>query len=126
MNPLYLRIAGFEELRPAPGGELIDYDAVWAAKAAALARLAATDPAATTLPDDPALRDFATYCALAEVHGRNWRDWPEPLRHPANPAVAPSPILAAWGTFKMDDVNVAAAGELQPAATKLADRAGYK
>jgi iron(III) transport system substrate-binding protein len=46
--------------------------------------------------------------------------------YPANPAVAPSPILAAWGTFKMDDVNVAAAGELQPAATKLADRAGYK
>jgi iron(III) transport system substrate-binding protein len=46
--------------------------------------------------------------------------------YPANPAVAPSPILASWGTFKMDDVNVASAGELQPAATKLADRAGYK
>ena len=88
VNPLYLRIAGFEEFRPAPGGELIDYDAVWAAKSAALDRLAATDPAATTPPADPALRDFATYCALAEVHGRNWRDWPEPLRHPANPAVA--------------------------------------
>jgi iron(III) transport system substrate-binding protein len=46
--------------------------------------------------------------------------------YPANPAVAPSPILASWGPFKMDDVNVASAGELQPAATKLADRAGYK
>jgi 4-alpha-glucanotransferase len=68
-------------------GELIDYDAVWAAKSAALAALAPS-PSAFTLPDDPALRDFATYCALAEVHGRNWRAWPAPLRHPSSPDVA--------------------------------------
>jgi 4-alpha-glucanotransferase len=102
LNPLYLRIADtaaygaagaalrgeIDALRPEPGGDLIDYDAVWAAKAAALARLATHDPGATAQPDDPALRDFATYCALAEVHGRDWTRWPEPLRHPANPAVA--------------------------------------
>jgi len=36
------------------------------------------------------------------------------------------PILARWGTFKQDDINVAVTGELQAAAIKLADRAGYK
>jgi iron(III) transport system substrate-binding protein len=45
---------------------------------------------------------------------------------PANPAVAPAALIARWGRFKMDDLNVAAAGELQAAATRLADRAGYK
>ena len=39
---------------------------------------------------------------------------------------AVNPVLAKWGTFKQDDTNVAAAGEFQAAATKLADRAGYK
>lgn len=46
--------------------------------------------------------------------------------YPANPAVKPSSLIAAWGTFKADQVNVAAAGELQVAAVKLLDRAGYK
>jgi len=46
--------------------------------------------------------------------------------YPANPQVSMNPILAKWGTFKQDDVNVAAAGEFQAAATRLADRAGYK
>ena len=45
---------------------------------------------------------------------------------PVNPAVTPDPLLAQWGAFKMDDLNIAAAGEFQPAATKLADRVGYK
>jgi len=45
---------------------------------------------------------------------------------PANPHVAPHPLLAKWGTFKMDDLNIAAAGEFQAAATRLADRVGYK
>jgi iron(III) transport system substrate-binding protein len=48
------------------------------------------------------------------------------FEYPANPQVAPEPLLAKWGTFKMDDINVAAAGEFQAAATKLADRAGYR
>ena len=46
--------------------------------------------------------------------------------YPANPAVKPSSLIAAWGTFKADQVDVAAAGELQVAAVKLMDRAGYK
>ena len=39
---------------------------------------------------------------------------------------AVSPILVKWGKFKQDDTNVAAAGEFQAAATRLADRVGYK
>ena len=48
------------------------------------------------------------------------------IEYPANPQAAVSPILAKWGKFKQDDTNVAAAGEFQAAATRLADRAGYK
>ncbi len=48
------------------------------------------------------------------------------FEYPANPKVKPHEILLKWGTFKADEVNIAAAGEFQAAATKLADRAGYK
>jgi iron(III) transport system substrate-binding protein len=48
------------------------------------------------------------------------------LEYPVNPQASVSPIVARWGKFKQDDVNVAAAGEFQAAAIKLADRAGYK
>ncbi len=46
--------------------------------------------------------------------------------YPANPSVKPSALLAAWGTFKADPVDVAAAGEMQAAAVKLMDRVGWK
>ncbi len=48
------------------------------------------------------------------------------FEYPANPKAKPHEILLRWGTFKADDVNIAAAGQFQAAATKLADRAGYK
>lgn len=48
------------------------------------------------------------------------------FEYPANPIVAPHPLIARWGKFKADDINIAAAGEFQAAATRLADRAGYK
>jgi iron(III) transport system substrate-binding protein len=48
------------------------------------------------------------------------------FEYPANPQAQVHPILAKWGTFKQDDINVATAGEFQAAATKLADRVGYK
>ena len=46
--------------------------------------------------------------------------------YPANPAVKPRTLIAAWGEFKADTMDVAAAGELQAAAVKLMDRVGYK
>jgi iron(III) transport system substrate-binding protein len=48
------------------------------------------------------------------------------FEYPANPQAAVDPLIARWGKFKQDDTNVAAAGEFQAAATRLADRAGYK
>ena len=48
------------------------------------------------------------------------------LEYPANPLVKPDPVVAAWGTFKQNPINVTKAGELQAAAVKLMDRAGYK
>jgi len=48
------------------------------------------------------------------------------FEYPANPKVKPHAILLRWGPFKADDINIAAAGEFQAAATKLADRVGYK
>lgn len=46
--------------------------------------------------------------------------------YPANPSVAASPAVAAWGTFKSNPINVSKAGELQRAAVMLMDRAGYR
>ena len=48
------------------------------------------------------------------------------FEYPANPQAGVNPLIAGWGKFKQDDTNIAAAGEFQAAATKLADRAGYK
>lgn len=48
------------------------------------------------------------------------------LEYPANPRVKPDTIVANWGSFKANQINVAKAGELQAAAVKLMDRANYK
>jgi iron(III) transport system substrate-binding protein len=48
------------------------------------------------------------------------------LEYPANPKADVHPVVKAWGSFKQDDINVASAGEFQAAATRLADRVGYK
>ncbi|HEY6642600.1 extracellular solute-binding protein [Povalibacter sp.] len=47
------------------------------------------------------------------------------LEFPASPAAQPAEQVAAWGEFKPSPLNVARAGELQPAAVRLMDRAGY-
>lgn len=47
------------------------------------------------------------------------------LEYPANPGVATDPLVASWGEFSASPMNVAKAGELQAAAVKLMDRAGY-
>jgi iron(III) transport system substrate-binding protein len=48
------------------------------------------------------------------------------LEFPANPRAEVHAVVKAWGAFKQDELNVAAAGEFQAAATRLADRVGYK
>jgi 4-alpha-glucanotransferase len=97
-NPLYIKVTATEEfqradaalrarvlaLAPGPPRDLIDYDAVWTAKRAALELL--WPGRISEL--EPGLRDFATFCALAERHGGDWRDWPVALRRPDSPEVA--------------------------------------
>ncbi|WP_347505976.1 extracellular solute-binding protein [Pseudomonas anguilliseptica] len=45
---------------------------------------------------------------------------------PANPKVAPSEEVAAWGSFKADSIPLEVAGKRQAEATMLMDRAGWK
>ena len=115
LSPLYLRIEDIPEYaRLSPGDRarvdalgaplraanrtaaLIDRDAVWAAKRAALeiihaaglgsARRAELD--AFREHDQEAIRDWATWCAIAEVHGPDWRAWPAALANPRSAEVA--------------------------------------
>ena len=75
---------------------LLDRDAVWAAKSSAL-RLVHAVPRSPAREGDyrgfldregRGLLDFATWCALAEVRGPVWREWPDDLRDPASVGVA--------------------------------------
>jgi len=115
ISPLYLRIedlpeyTGLDErerghltalakpLRAATqAGELIDRDAVWAAKRAALKILHQVPMSAErqagydefVAQGGAALRNWATWCVLAEGHGPDWRQWPAGLARPDADAVA--------------------------------------
>src|SRR5450432_2648311 len=100
-NPLFLRVEdvpGFEDLgaeglRLANAGRAlnrdrrIDRDAVFRLKMEALQPLwerfagdAAFDRYLAA--QGTALTEFATYCALAERHGKDWRRWPADVRRP--------------------------------------------
>jgi 4-alpha-glucanotransferase len=115
ISPLYLRIEDIPEYdaldererghiaalaRPLQGASqeasLIDRDAVWSAKRTALKILHQVPMTAERRAgyekyreqEGEALRDWATWCVLAEIHGPDWRQWPEQLRRPDSPAVA--------------------------------------
>ncbi len=58
---------------------------------------------------DPALRDVATWFALAERHGPEWRTWPEDLRSPdgagvpdARAELADRIVFHAWCQYLLD------------------------
>lgn len=140
VNPLYLRpeaipefayVRGRARLRKkrltvqahASRSQLIDRDAAWQAKRAALQavyrvpRSAGRDMAYTAFRHraGPRLDDFAVWCALAERHGPDWRRWPEELRHPRSPAVADFAVRHAdevdfhrWLQWQLDDQLAAA------------------
>jgi 4-alpha-glucanotransferase len=124
-NPLYLRVGAVPELAALTPGErdrveeldrsglgLLDDDrieraAVYRLKDEAL-RLA--HRATARLPGRQAglaahraatgnLEQFATFCAVQQVHGKDWRDWPAAYRHPARAEVA------AFGEQHRDEVD---------------------
>jgi len=107
ISPLYLRVEDIPEYALLPArqrqriddlaaplrasntsGALIDRDAVWTAKRAALeivhaGPLPAGRQAALGrfwVAEGQALDDWATWCALAESYGPDWRVWPLELR----------------------------------------------
>jgi 4-alpha-glucanotransferase len=77
-------------------GELIDRDAVWELKREALELVAGVPlgPGRRAAYCDflaeqgQALEDHATWYALAEVHGPQWRRWPKALRDPRSAETA--------------------------------------
>ena len=104
-SPLYLHVEDVPEhaaapdevraavaaCRPATDPDRIPRDPPWAAKLAALELLwplhREQDLAAWREAQGGPLEEFALFCALAEVHGVPWQDWPEPLRRPDGPGV---------------------------------------
>ena len=48
------------------------------------------------------------------------------FEYPAKPGIATDPVVAAWGEFRPDPINVVEAGRRQAEAVKLMDRAGWK
>jgi 4-alpha-glucanotransferase len=111
-NPQYLRvqaIAEYADVRSpatlrksqakaqsrAARSEFIDRDAAWKSKRAALKEVYEVKRSAGRelayegfrAQMGQALDEFATWCALAEKHGADWRCWPEEYQHPDHPAV---------------------------------------
>jgi 4-alpha-glucanotransferase len=137
-NTLYLRMEEIEgaercaaELQPLRaaasalnGQRLIDYDQVFRLKSQALDCIFQTAPRPQGLDgwirrQGRALNDFATFNALAEVHGPAWRSWPAYLRHPRNDGIAPSRRRLAdriafheWLQFHIDRQLARAAREI--------------
>ena len=137
VSPLYLRIEDIAEYRQLDAGQrarintlaaplrarnatpaLIDRDAVWAAKRAALeiihrvplseARRGEYEQFRKREGRD--LEDWAAWCALAERHGPDWRDWPRPDRDPRRTAANPGPgaEFHAWLQWLTDEQQAAA------------------
>ncbi|RLK48173.1 iron(III) transport system substrate-binding protein [Alkalispirillum mobile] len=48
------------------------------------------------------------------------------MEYPANPDIALDPIVAEWGDFEADNINVSEAGRLQRQAAMLMDRVGWR
>ena len=152
ISPLYLRVEDIPEYAqlPAAGrrrieelaaplraasrrGGLIDRDAVSRAKRAALeiiyrqplppGRRAAFER--FRVHEGQPLDDWAAWCALAELHGPDWRGWPRPLRSIRSAAVVaelarlrPAVRFHAWLQW--------IAGEQRAAAQAAARAAGMR
>lgn len=152
-SPLYLRPEDVPEYATAPAdvrrriedlaapvrarsGDVaeIDRDAAWRAKGAALELLYALPRipereaayAAFREREEPALTAFATWSALAEAHGADWRKWPEPLRDPESAAVAAEREHRAgrvgfhrWLQWSLDEQLGAAQGSARTAGMEI-------
>ncbi|MGC2796268.1 MAG: 4-alpha-glucanotransferase [Mycobacterium sp.] len=151
VNPLYLRVEAIPEFarlrkrgrvwrlrddaqKHAASLDAIDRDTAWAAKRAALElvfsvpRTAGRDLAYAGFcaREGAALDDFATWCALAEVHGGDWHQWPEPVQHPDADGVAEFVAKHAvavdfhrWLQWQLDEQLAAAQSQAVSAGMSL-------
>jgi 4-alpha-glucanotransferase len=114
-SPLYLRVEDIPEYAKLTAGdrvridslaaplrarnatsELLDRDEVWRAKRTALQIIYRQPMTAQRRAEFDAYRrregrpleDWSLWCALAEIHGPDWRAWPEPLRTVSSAEVA--------------------------------------
>jgi 4-alpha-glucanotransferase len=137
VSPLYLRIEDIPEYQrlgreeqqrigalAAPlrarnaTADLIDRDAVWAAKRQALEIIHQAGLGGSRLESYRAFRrrqgrdldDWAAWCALAERHGPDWRSWPPDARDPASLASGawPGAEFHAWLQWLADEQLAAA------------------
>lgn len=113
VSPLYLRIEDIPEYRLLPErdrdriahlaaplrarnttSDLIDRDAVWTAKRAALQIIAAVPLTGQRQAayqrfrerEGSDLDDWADWCALSRLHGPDWRKWPDSAKDPRSAA----------------------------------------
>jgi 4-alpha-glucanotransferase len=94
-NPIYLRPPDAnapDEAKALNAERVIDRDAVWALKEPALRQAFARDDTADDFErfiqqGGDVLAGYAAFCAISEVHGAPWRDWPADLQHPRSDAV---------------------------------------
>jgi 4-alpha-glucanotransferase len=147
VSPLYLRVEDIPEYGELDAAEreriqalaaplrarnasadLIDRDAVWTAKRAAL-EIIYREPLSERRRHEYErfrrdqgrdLADWAQWCALAERHGPDWRSWPQPLRQPRRAAddahdprdprgpLAPDEDFHAWLQWHADQQLAAA------------------
>jgi 4-alpha-glucanotransferase len=113
-NPLYLRVEAIDEYAELKGDQrqrvrtlagrarklnqdaaALDRDRAWALKREALELLFDVPPsigraaeyAAFKRREGQGLTDFATWCAIADLHGSNWHKWSSELADPASDKV---------------------------------------
>jgi 4-alpha-glucanotransferase len=100
---------------------LIDRDAIFRLKMEALEAIFARFEGETGFDwyrsgQGQGLIDFATYCALAELHGKDWRVWPAEVRHAGSAGTAAFRVankarirFHTWLQWQLDSQREAAA-----------------
>jgi 4-alpha-glucanotransferase len=146
LNPLYLAVeqipgaATIADLGQAAAAgralneeRLIDRDRVWKIKSRTLEAIFArfaSDPRFDAYVEQRGeiLLRFATFCALSEVHGGEWRSWPSSVRAAGSAGVGDFSSSAAgstrvryhaWLQWQLDQ-QLEAAGGVLPVVTDLA------
>ena len=152
-SPLYLRVEDIPEYAKLTAGdrvridslaaplrarnatsELLNRDEVWQAKRSALQIIYRQPMSAQRRAefDDyrsregQPLQDWGLWCALAEIHGPDWRTWPEPLRTVGSAEVAAErdrlagqALFHAWLQWLADGQLIAAQDAARAAGMRI-------